>query len=393
MKSELHLVIIWEKAAHYREEIIADLRVHFEVLQVYEVVWSRERFSRNLSRFYGKKLPNGSEKETHCGTGPFTLIVFRDHKVNYGERKTSAGLVHVNTNVFDAKTSYRTWTGGGHKVHATNSQDETIHDLLLLLGMDLYQFESEHSHTWDGSVEKLSTDLIGTQGWPNLESLFSVLNKLVKYVVLRNFDYLPVEYHIGDHGDIDILTDNYEDICHIANAQKVFRKGCRVHYTVDVNGQRIPFDFRYVGDGYYDTMWQRNILESRELSPHGIYVPNDENYFYSLFYHATVHKRKIATDYEERLQKLAHASGIEIPSDIFEDHNKIRSFLWAFLQARGYEFTSPSDLSVFYNEDIVDKKTISFRRKLSNVLGRIRHIVKRKILRVAGVKSLAIENE
>ena len=35
--------------------------------------------------------------------------------------------------MFDSKFMYREWTGGGHKIHCTNSIDETNHDLTLLL--------------------------------------------------------------------------------------------------------------------------------------------------------------------------------------------------------------------------------------------------------------------
>ena len=132
---ELHLFIVWENATGKRQEILEDIALNFEVVNVYRITWTNKNFSTNMSRFYGKKLPRGSGKERHCGTGPFTLIVVRDYFPKYEDRVTSRGVESVNTRMFDAKDRYRSWTGGGHKIHATNSSLETSHDMALLLGV------------------------------------------------------------------------------------------------------------------------------------------------------------------------------------------------------------------------------------------------------------------
>ena len=74
MDSELHVFIIWKKARHKTEEILSDLKKKFELLQVYEVNWSSEFFSDNMSRFYGVNLPPGAFKADQHDFGPFLLL-------------------------------------------------------------------------------------------------------------------------------------------------------------------------------------------------------------------------------------------------------------------------------------------------------------------------------
>ena len=80
MKEELHLFIIWENARNKQEEIIKDIKENFEIINIYDICWSKDKFSNNLSRFYGTNLPKGSGKEQHCGNGNFLLIIIKDLK-------------------------------------------------------------------------------------------------------------------------------------------------------------------------------------------------------------------------------------------------------------------------------------------------------------------------
>ncbi|MEP4191033.1 MAG: hypothetical protein ABJN51_08140, partial [Sneathiella sp.] len=68
---EIHLFIIWSKGRYAEQQILSQAAEKFDVLQTYEIDWSAQHFSNNLSRFYGENLPKNSGKETHCGTDPF----------------------------------------------------------------------------------------------------------------------------------------------------------------------------------------------------------------------------------------------------------------------------------------------------------------------------------
>ena len=124
MKNEIHIVLIWEKGLHKLDQILYDIKNSFDILEVKKVIWNNKFFSSNLTRFYGQNLPDGSFKEKHCGSGPFVSIVLRDNNPVYAKRQTSKGKALVNAAIFDKKSMYREWTGGGHKIHASNNLSE-----------------------------------------------------------------------------------------------------------------------------------------------------------------------------------------------------------------------------------------------------------------------------
>jgi len=227
---ELHLMIIWEFGRVIEKEILADLYNNYQVLGEYEVSWGEEYFSENLTRFYGQNLPKNSRKERHCGMGAFLLITFIDNSPVYDCVEGSRGSEYVNKNVFDSKEKFRKLTGGGHKIHATNTPKETAHDLALLLGInysDYLQKYSKQESIQRGAVTSFTGG--GAIGWPSLEQLFSFLNDCLSYVVLRNFEDLPNNYYANDHGDIDFLVDNLDEAVYLMGAKKVHRKDYRVY--------------------------------------------------------------------------------------------------------------------------------------------------------------------
>ena len=194
IKKEIHLFIIWEKARYKQDLILEDLNNKFSIIDVKEIIWSKFYFSSNLTRFYGENLPEGSHKENHCGNGSFLAIIVEDLGPRYNERLTTKGLEKVNINTFDAKDKYRYWTGGGHKIHATNSIIESAHDIALLFKQDINSISCYKK--WDGKIKKYSEDLAGYDGWKNIEEYFRIINYCTNYVVLRNFECLPQEYHM-----------------------------------------------------------------------------------------------------------------------------------------------------------------------------------------------------
>lgn len=364
-KGEIHLYIIWEKAAHKRDAIISDINDNFKILDIFEISWSAKNFSRNISRFYGEKLPKGSHKERHCGTGPFTLIIIRDPFPVYAERNTSKGSRIVNSKMFDAKDRYRSWTGGGHKIHGTNSELETRHDLFLLLGHELESYKEE-SRDWGGQVTRIRKDLIGAIEWKNIEELFRALNSTVGYVVLRNFECLPAQYHLESHGDIDLLVDDLVETTYVINGKKVFKRRGRAQYKVKIAGQDIPFDIRHVGDNYYCTTWENDILQRREyLEGKNIFIPSSESYFFSLLYHALVHKREFSKDYADRLLKMIkdneNLKGLKYEIITID---RGRNILLDFMRKMSYALVAPNDVTVYFNSMIGDPKGTPFFLKL-----------------------------
>ncbi|MBX3390063.1 MAG: hypothetical protein KF691_11505 [Phycisphaeraceae bacterium] len=341
MTPEIHLFLIWSNARPQFDKIKADLRDRFEPLSHVDIRWSAGKFARNMTRFYGTHLPSQSYKEIHCGNGPFAMVLVRDNEPLYAERKTSRGPSVVNTKVFDAKVRYREWTGGGHRIHATNSVEECRHDVALLTGLSPEDFLRARTSRPDG--ELLEQDLAGAHGWSGLRELFSVLDLCTRFVVLRNFESMPDRYTLEGHGDIDLLCEKPAKAAYVLDAERAFPDPRRMHYFVSVNKQRVPFDLRTPEDRYMEPEWSRAILRDR-VGRDGFFVPTPNDYFYSLLYHAMIHKRRVSEDYLDRLSLLAPEVGVA-PADVI-DADRRAHLLNEFMRSKGYRYCSPVDTSV-----------------------------------------------
>ncbi len=147
---EIHVFVLWSNALGQEERILRDISDEFVVRDVRRVSWPAAEFSWNLTRFYGGTLPPRAEKERHCGTDPFLVVVVEDPEPSYAPRRTPKGVVNART--FDAKQRHRRWTGGGHRIHASLDPTEAEHDLFLLLGRRTAEYRSR---AVPGAVESM----------------------------------------------------------------------------------------------------------------------------------------------------------------------------------------------------------------------------------------------
>lgn len=299
-KKEYNLFIIWKNALNLKKSIIDDLNKKFKVRNLFYINWSSENYSRNLSRFYGTSLPDNSFKEEHCGKGEFLLIVVEDSNPNYQERITSHGKSIVNINIFDCKMLYREWSGGGHKIHATDSKEEFNHDITLLFGLNTEDFVKEYKPSTNAI--KINRDLVGSNGWEDLTQMFYVLNNTNNYVVLRDFENDLGEYvqdinNYNPNMDIDILSENSTDARWILNIEKTDDEK---YVTKVANNRVVFFDIKDIRDGYYSLRFGKDIIENKKKRKF-YYIPIPEYHYYSCLYHALVHKFNFDTEYNDRL--------------------------------------------------------------------------------------------
>jgi peptidoglycan/xylan/chitin deacetylase (PgdA/CDA1 family) len=168
---EIHVFVLWSRALEAYGEILRDIERNFLIRDVFRVSWSKDTFSRSMSRFYGGLLPPKAEKEEHCGTDPFIVVVVEDERPRYGARRSPK--LSVNVRMFDAKQRYRSWTGGGHRVHASVDPLEAEHDLFLLLRRRSEEYLAVESR-WTGEIGEVG-ELAGTHGWRDLDELVTAL--------------------------------------------------------------------------------------------------------------------------------------------------------------------------------------------------------------------------
>lgn len=340
---EYHLFILWEKARIKENMILNDICLHFVIIKQFEVAWSQEFVANNFTRFYGTNLPNNSEKELHCGAGPFLLIVVKDENPIYETRPTSRGNEIVNVNMFDAKTKYRLWTGGGHKIHATNNPKEFNHDITLLLGVNTKDFLEKWGKNDCETKTLLHQDVVGANGWESIEKLFYVLNNTVRYVVLRGIGGIESANYIN-HTDTDILTDEFNNFWFIANGEAC-RSNIRPKERITINGINYDLDLWDIYRNYYDKMWANEMISS--AIDNGLCkILTPQNDFYCLLYHCLINKNRIADDYIEKLQAY------KIQFNIGENDWSV--ILRDFLSENNYDIPKPNDAACGFHVEQSD---------------------------------------
>jgi uncharacterized protein YejL (UPF0352 family) len=183
------------------------------------------------------------------------------------------------------------------------------------------------------------------------KDFFRKLNKVkkLKYVILRD--------QLSENDDIDILVNNYYlfkriSDCHsykhknlnfISNSgDPVEENGIKVSNFIKVKNKIIKLDIRFIGDGYLDTKWQKNILHNKVFRL-GRYVPSPKDYIYNLMYHIVYHKGFIDKKYQNILKKKLHFKNIHFMM--------IKTKINEYLKINRYKVTRPSDLTipVLYN--------------------------------------------
>ncbi len=346
---ELHLFIIWQNARFKSEEIIEDIRKKFEIVQVFNVTWSPKMVSSNFTRFYGVSLPNKSFKEKECGVGEFKLIVVYDHNPFHEIRMTSHGKELVNVNMFEAKYLYRSWTGGGHKIHGTTNELETNNNLTLLLGLNAKDFIKKYNQSNQSDVITLCRDLEGAHGWDSLKQLFYILNSTVPYVILRGEKEINTGIFPDNHRDVDILLENkdYQNAKYIINGFSCCNLH-RPHELVKINGDNYYIDIWQREKNYFDRSWCTKMLLDRQIN-NGLYVLPTEHKFYTLLYHCFFIKGRFEEDYIVELNYLREH--LNLGTIAFD------RLLLQFLSRNDYVVIRPTDLSIelhFDNELLRD---------------------------------------
>ncbi|HEX6145078.1 MAG TPA: hypothetical protein VFZ01_20350, partial [Geminicoccaceae bacterium] len=285
---ELHLVVIWSAARRQEKAILADLQDHLEVRRVHEVAWSPALVRQNYSRFYrGRLVPPYRNVRLRKGNGPLLVVTAVDRAPRYEMRETLHGPAVVNTTLFDAKVRYRSWTGPGHLVHGSDTAAEAARDLMLLLGVGVREYLERNPGAWDGVIRPVRRDLSGAPGWTSAAELFAALDYSVDYVVLSGAETLQEGAHARVGEAVELLTDNYIELIAVTNARPLLRQVPRWggQFVIRIGNRDVVFGFRRVGDRYLDPAWERALLDRREVSPDGFFVPAADDAVAALAYH------------------------------------------------------------------------------------------------------------
>jgi hypothetical protein len=357
---DLQMFVLWEHARPAWDRILDDLALRFEIIHVRHITWPESDVDDNFLRLYGSApLADGAGPEKFkrrdiVGSGTFTLVVVEDRRPHYVIDRTYSRKVEVvNRSVVEAKAAYRAWTEGGFRVHSSNSLGEFFRDMTLLVGAE----DLDHLLTTTARSripQAVRASLAGADGWRDMAHLFRHLNRAARYVVLRNFDHLPHQLDEGD-ADIDALCDTPAEIAAIANARVVAERAAKFACRTRVAGNDLCFDLRYPGDGYFDAGWQAQVLRSA-IDRNGVMIPSRPDQFFTLLYHAKVHKPSMKPVYATRLRDHAESLGLRHYADLNLASDEVAAdLLGGYMAGRRYRVELPLDPWVHLNGPFVTR--------------------------------------
>jgi hypothetical protein len=384
--SQLYLFIIWEKSRHKSDLIINDIKTKFVIKEIFEVKWSEVYFLNNLIRFYGNALPDVKKKALLSGIGSFLLILVQDQNPNFIDDIRIYGKLKTNENISKNKMKYREWIGEKYSIHGSISEKETNHDLTLLLGKTSLEVTNELPDHWDGSIKQLELDLFGHGGFKNMRQFLKMLNGTIKYVILRNFENLPEKFISNEHNDIDILTNDTIIVPFVCMTSGINPPKEKLPGSIKIGEKIARIDWKHPGDKYYDKRWYEDILKRAVLHKNGFYVPSSEDYFYTLFYHAIFHKKKISEDYRKKLLKIATELNItEVSENMLNNFDLSKKFVEKYMHKMKYRHTDSVIYKLTNNEFLRLIKTAKFLLKTQGILFLLNEI-KSKMKKVFGKK-------
>ena len=110
------------------------------------------------------------------------------------------------------------------------------------------------------------------------------------------------------------------------------------------------------------------MLSNKIMFQDKFFIPDSLNEFYSLLYHALIHKNEFTDKYNKKLSNISLELGLNFESSIFRSREKSTSILNKFLIQNQYKVTRPKDFSVQYN---YGRK--GFKRYLWEMIGKLKN--------------------
>jgi hypothetical protein len=205
-------------------------------------------------------------------------------------------------------------------------------------------------------------DSIINNGWKNFTEFINKANECCNWLVLRNFEYLPNDFFENDK-DVDILCDDIDQFVKIMKLRK--RSWGIGAYETVIDGKIVPFDIRFIGDGYYDKLWQYKMLQNKIYTKDNVPRMNDEDYFYSLIYHSKIQKYVVKDIYIDRLYNLSKILSIKDYDTASISNDKfIANILNKFMKKNLYIYVQPLDINIPKNYNFFNLLSSDIREGL-----------------------------
>ena len=340
--TEIHTIIAWDGKNDYlkTKDYCKNLPSNFKI--VYEKIINLKHIDQIslINSIYYKNAKNRIKNNS------IYLIVIEDSNPMYTYEKATKCWQVLNKNMKLIKEDLRINVGGSIKNYGSIHTSYNVEESLLVL-------------------EPLNLkNLIKRPKFKNFKQLFDFLNndKLLKYVVIRSF--FELEYSTKDYGtkkDVDVIVNDYYYFKSITGARADIKyktnmrendNGYNSLNTINIGEVEIRFDIRYVGDNYFDSEWERDVLNRRinyQLKENlNIFIPCLKDELYSLIYNIIIQKPN--PEKNKHIPRVNELLGnIKLEKLDFKDYNQVLEFLNKFLNENYYNYKKPFDKSVnFY---------------------------------------------
>lgn len=325
---DLQLVIIDKKNSQRLSKVKKEIKKSFNIVDSVNIVWSDSKHLENSYRLFDNKL---ILKE-------FIIIIFEDKKPSYhltNNGHENKNITFIKSNTIKLKIS-----------HITNELSDFMRLATLIFG------KHELLNIINGKkVNDVSMDIVGSNGWVDFKQFIEIANMTTNWLVLRNFEYLPYDFFENDK-DVDMLCSDINLFTKTMNLTK-WSWGIAAYQT-SVAGKNIPFDVRYIGDDYYDKLWEYDMLKNKQFTKDNVPRMNNINYFFSLIYHSKIQKTNIKSIYVSRILQLSEKINFtHYEKNLIYQDKEIATVINNFLLLNNYTYVKPLDISVPENEFIL----------------------------------------
>jgi hypothetical protein len=340
--SEIHTIIAWDgkqDESTAREYVKNELNKNFEIVYQDLIEVNHQTQLKLAKSVYG-----GGEGRVK--NGHLYLIVVKDNNPTYKWQRATSCKQVLNVNMKFIKEDMREKIGGSRNAYFSIHTSYNTEEALMVL-------------------EPLSLQhLIERPTFDNFRELFDMLNNddNLEYVVQRSFHELENSPSFFKIKDVDVLVNDYYYFKSITGARSVNKKlmrendnGYHIQSKINIGGIEVPFDIRFTGDDFVDSVWEWNMLDRRILHKVNdeieIYTPNKEDELYSLLYNILVQKyRPKRSKHIPRLNFLRH----ELHQEKLRFGRRFIKFAWdvlkTYMNENGYLFKKPVDKQVRFRQ-------------------------------------------
>jgi hypothetical protein len=327
---------------------------NIEIKYLVQLKWTLSNYSNNLERLEilcrtSKLSSEESLKSKNIFYAVFTVL--NQENINLSV------IPNILKNIFKHK-----------KTNFLLSKSEKHHTAIYNLIFNDFKPQNLKLFNESTTIYIVDNDLVGVNGWKSLSSMFDFLNLTTRWLIIRNHEDLSDSKVFKDDDDIDLLCENLDIFKSLVNAKK--RSGGRCSHTVNNKGKNILLDIRYVGDKYFDPIWQKDML-NRRIFKNGKPVLNDFDYFFSLIYHIKLQKNVIKPIYNKKLNQLKKNLKIfNIKDDFIYDNLISTTVLNNFLETYNYNycFTNDAYRNLIFLKNIKHIEVLDTPRKNTKAL-------------------------